>query len=285
MIMSYRSNSPAYLSIIIATLNVEKTLEKCLNSILQQTAISKIEILVKDAESSDKTIDILKTYDRHIGYWETSYDSGVYDAWNKVLPKASGKWVLFLGADDTLFDNSTISNSIDILKEADSSIDIAYGKVRLVNQENEQIIDLGKGLDRTKKCIQEKMCIPHQGIFHKRSLFNAHGNFNTDYYISSDYDFIRRVIQENNIQYLDLIVSCMQVGGISSNPQNTFTRLIEIRQINRNHGRRIPGRLWLITFSNACFRHSLYFLIGKESANNFLDRLRKFAGLPPYWTK
>ena len=283
--MSYRSNSPAYLSIIIATLNVEKTLEECLHSIIQQTAINKIEILIKDAESSDKTIDILKTFDRHISYWETSPDSGVYDAWNKVLPKASGKWVLFLGADDKLFDNSTISNSIEILKETDSSIDIAYGRVRLVSKENEQIMDFGKDLDVTKKCLKEKMCIPHQGIFHRRSLFNTHGNFSTGYYISSDYDFIRRVIQENNVQHLDLIVSCMQVGGISSNPQNTFTRLKEIRQINRNHGSRVPGRLWLITFANACFRHSLFLFIGEKKAKLLLDHVRKYLGLSPYWSK
>jgi glycosyltransferase involved in cell wall biosynthesis len=283
--MSYHSNKRPYLTIIIATLNVEQTLEKCLDSIIHQTSINKIEIIIKDGRSNDKTIDIIKKYDRYIRYWETSSDSGVYDAWNKVLPIASGEWVLFLGGDDTLFDISTISNSFSILNTTDNTIDLAYGRVRLVSKEYEKILDLGKDWDRTKKCIKEKMCIPHQGIFHKKSLFERYGNFSIDYDISSDYDFTRRVILEKNVHYLDIIVSCMQVGGISSNTHNTFIRLKEIRQINKNYGSRVPGILWLITFTNACFRYSLFLLIGEKSGKQILDRFRMVAGLPPYWTK
>jgi glycosyltransferase involved in cell wall biosynthesis len=283
--MSNNTNKRPYFSIIIATLNVERTLDKCLESIIQQTSINKIEILVKDGGSYDKTINILKAYDEYISHWESSPDTGVYDAWNKVLPRAIGEWVLFLGADDSLFDNSIISNTFTILKEIDSSIDIAYGRVRLVSEGNEKIAELGKNWNQTKRCIVEKMCIPHQGIFHRRSLFNKYGDFCTDYYISSDYEFLKRVGLERNVFYLDLIVSCMRVGGISSDPKYTFTRLNEIRHINKNYGEKFPGPLWLITFSNTCIRHALYFLIGEKSTKYFLDRFRMLVGLPSFWTK
>ena len=283
--MSYNTNMRPYLSIIIATLNVERRLGKCLASIIQQSSINKIEILVKDGGSNDKTINILQKYDKYISYWESSPDTGVYDAWNKVLPRATGEWVLFLGADDTLFDISTISSSFSIIKETDSRIDIAYGRVRLVSIQNEKIADLGRNWDRTKKCIKEKMCMPHQGIVHRRSLLNKHGNFSTDYYISSDYEFLKRVHLESNVLYLDMIISYMRVGGISSDPKNTFIRLKEVRKINRNHGSRVPGRLWLITFANACFRQCLFLLIGEKSGKQLLDCFRMAAGLPPYWTK
>ena len=274
-----------YLSIIIATYNVEKTLENCIDSIIQQTASKEIEVLIKDGDSSHETIGILDRYSRHLEYWESTPDTGIYDAWNKVLPRATGEWVLFLGADDSLFDNSTISKTFTILKEIDTSIDIAYGRVRLVSEANEKIADLGKNWNQTKKCIVEKMCIPHQGIFHRRSLFNKYGDFSTDYYISSDYEFLKRVHLESNVLYLDMIISHMRVGGISSDPKNTFIRLKEIRKINRNHGSRVPGRLWLITFANACFRQCLFLLIGEKSGKQLLDCFRMAAGLPPYWTK
>lgn len=274
-----------YLSIIIATYNVEKTLDNCLDSIIQQTASNEIEVLIKDGDSSDETTGILDRYSNYIEYWESTPDTGVYDAWNKVLPRAKGEWVLFLGADDSLIDNSIISNTFTILQEIDSSIDIAYGRVRLVSEANEKITDLGKNWNQTKKCIVEKMCIPHQGIFHRRSLFNKYGDFSTDYYISSDYEFLKRVGLERNVLYLDFIVSCMRVGGISSDPKYTFTRLNEIRHINRNYGEKFPGPLWLITFSNTCIRHALYFLIGEKSTKYFLDRFRMLVGLPSFWTK
>jgi len=285
MSLSYNTKKPPYFSIIVATLNAERTIKKCVDSIIHQTAGDKIEILIKDGASTDNTIDILKTYKKEICYWESAPDSGIYDAWNQILPKASGKWVLFLGADDTLFNNLVIAESFPILEEAAESIDISYGRVRLVSIENDTILDLGRDWDRTRKCIKEKMCIPHQGIFHKRSLFSRYGYFNTDYYISSDYDFIRRVISEDNVLYMNMIISCMGVGGISSISQNTFIRLKEIRQINKKYGNRIPGVLWLITFSNACFRYCLFLLIGEQKARFLLDYFRGILGLPSYWSK
>jgi glycosyltransferase involved in cell wall biosynthesis len=281
----YNKNNGPFLSIIIATLNAGETLEKCLKSIIHQTSFNKIEILVKDGGSTDETINILKKYDNNISCWESSSDEGIYDAWNKILTKATGKWILFLGADDTLFENSTISGIYSILKDVNPEIDIAYGRVRLVSNENETILDLGKCWRKTRKCIKEKMCIPHQGIFHKRSLFSRYGYFSINYYISSDYDFIRRAISDNNVLYLDLIISCMQIGGISSIPQNTFTRLKEIRQINKNHGSRFPGKLWVLTYSNACLRYLLILLLGEKKGKFILDSFRKLAGLPPFWTK
>lgn len=279
------SKKQPFFTIIIATLNVEDTVKECLDSIIQQTEYNKIEILIKDGGSTDETVNIIGNYKKHLSYFESSPDSSVYDAWNRLLPIASGKWVLFLGADDTLFDNSVISNSLAILKMIDPSIELAYGKVRLVSKNNEPIIDIGKNLYKTRKCIKEKMCVPHQGIFHKRSLFIKSGYFNTEFSISSDYDFIRRVLHDSNVKYLDMIISCMRTGGISSDPKNTFIRLKEVRKINSKLGSKIPGPLWLITFTNACFRQSLIFLIGEKSGYYILDRFRTIAGLPAFWTK
>ena len=285
MSVPYNRAELPFLSIIIATLDVEGTLEQCLYSIIQQTVFNKIEILIKDGGSTDNTIDILKKYDVYISYWESSPDTGIYDAWNHLLPKATGEWILFMGADDTLFSHTTIAKSIAIMKKIDPSIDIAYGKVRLISKNNEKIVDLGKNWEQTKKCIKEKMCMPHQGIFHKRYLFERYGKFNTEYRISADYDFIKKILLDKNAIYLGFVISCMQAGGISSDPKFTFLRLNEIRQINRKSGLNIPGPLWLITFINACIRHSLYFSIGEKYTNYILDKFRALVGLPPFWTK
>ena len=279
------SNCQPFFTIIIATLNAEKTVEECLESIIQQTELNKIEILIKDGGSTDKTIDRIGNYKKHLSYFKSSPDSGVYDAWNKLLPLASGKWVLFLGADDMLFDHSVLSNWAPVLNNLEPSVAIAYGRVRLVSKDNESIIDVGKNWNKTKKCIKEKMCMAHQGVFHRRSLFEKYGSFNTDYLICSDYDFIRRVLADYNVHYLDGIISNMQVGGLSSDSKYTFLRLKELRQINSTYGERFPGPLWLITYSNACIRHLLYFCVGKKNANYILDQFRAITGLPSFWTK
>lgn len=285
MAIAYKKKETPALSIIIATLNVELTLEECLISILQQTSINNIEILVKDGISKDGTVNMLKSYDKHISFWESSPDAGIYDAWNRLLTKATGSWVLFLGADDALFNDTTVSDAFTQIDAAAEDIEVAYGKVSLVDEHNEIILSTGKDWDHAKRCIRQKMCIPHQGIFHKRSLFHQHGNFNTEYTISADYDFIRRSLKTDNVIYLDMLISCMRIGGISSNPDNIFIRLHEIRTINKHHGSLFPEPLWLITYVNAYSRKILFHIIGKKRGKRFLDRFRKLFGLPAYWTR
>lgn len=285
MVSTFEPNQRPFISIVIATLNADQTIEKCLESIVQQTAIAKIEVLVKDGGSTDHTVHILKKYDKYISYWESSTDSSIYDAWNTVIPKATGQWILFLGADDNLFDYSVVSTLFSRLEKSASIVDLAYGNVRLVSSQNKMILDAGKNWKKCRKCIKEKMCIPHQGILHNRSLFIKHGRFSTDYSISSDYEFIKRVLDTAKVEYINILITCMQVGGISSNPKYTFVRLKETREINKKYGSYLPGPRWLLTYSNACCRQVLSLLVGENNSFTILDFFRKLSGLPAYWKK
>ena len=89
------------ISIIIATWNSEKTLKRCLDSIIPQLT-KKIELLIVDGGSIDKTNDIIDSYGENISFHISEPDKGVYDAWNKAITHSSGKWITFLGSDDEL---------------------------------------------------------------------------------------------------------------------------------------------------------------------------------------
>ena len=52
-------------SVVIPTYNSERTLEKCLKSIVDQT-YKNIEIIVVDKFSEDKTVEIAKSYGARI---------------------------------------------------------------------------------------------------------------------------------------------------------------------------------------------------------------------------
>uniref|UniRef100_UPI003B58646C glycosyltransferase n=1 Tax=Noviherbaspirillum sp. ST9 TaxID=3401606 RepID=UPI003B58646C len=103
-----QSNLPIYdkkkaplISIITVTLNAAKYLEDCITSVINQSSLN-IEHLIFDGGSTDGTLEIINKYERHITYWQSEKDKGIYDAMNKAVKKAKGEWVYFLGADDTL---------------------------------------------------------------------------------------------------------------------------------------------------------------------------------------
>lgn len=110
-------------SIIIPIYNAEKYLERCINSILNQT-YSNIEILLINDGSQDQSLEICSRYKNHSNIRIINKkNGGVSSARNTGLKEASGDYITFLDADDYIANNTfeiieyiLINNNIDVLK-------------------------------------------------------------------------------------------------------------------------------------------------------------------------
>ena len=89
-------------SIIVPVYNVEKYIEKCLDSLINQT-LKDIEIIVVNDGSEDNSAEIVKKYQNKypekIIYVEKE-NGGLSDARNFGLPHAKGEYIAFLDSDD-----------------------------------------------------------------------------------------------------------------------------------------------------------------------------------------
>ncbi len=92
--------SPPKISLIIPCHNAQKTLERTLRSALNQT-YSELEILVIDDGSTDDSALILEKYSADIQVFHQK-NQGAHSARMHGLWEASGDWICFLDADDTL---------------------------------------------------------------------------------------------------------------------------------------------------------------------------------------
>ena len=98
-------------SIVTATYNSAKTIERSIRSIIQQN-IHSLEHVIIDGDSVDDTLDIIEGY-RHIYHskdWQliivSERDSGIYDAFNKGIDLCTGELIGILNSDDAYCDNS-----------------------------------------------------------------------------------------------------------------------------------------------------------------------------------
>jgi glycosyltransferase involved in cell wall biosynthesis len=88
------------LSVVIITLNEERNIGRCLKSLkFSQMIFCRVEILVVDAQSTDKTIGVAKSMGAKtfVRPWK-----GYSDQKNWALARCSGEWILSLDADEEL---------------------------------------------------------------------------------------------------------------------------------------------------------------------------------------
>lgn len=105
-------------SIIIATYNSDRTLPLVLTSIRKQTYPSdRIEVLVVDGGSTDKTIRIAKSFGFSI-----LNNPNVVPAWAKYIGyrKAHGKYIMFLDSDEELVRRDSLERKVKAFKESSS---------------------------------------------------------------------------------------------------------------------------------------------------------------------
>lgn len=197
-------NKDLLISIIIVTYNAEELIDNCINSVTKNKS-KNYELIIIDGASNDGTILKIKKHGKRINYFISEKDNGIYDAMSKGVTIASGKFVLFLGADDQLLIN--IKELSNILVDEKT---IYYGNV-VLSPSNK----VYGGKFNMGKLINRNIC--HQSIFYPRNVFNDF-EFDKDYKYMADYAMnIKLWASENyRFQYIDNIISMYSVIGLSS---------------------------------------------------------------------
>lgn len=124
-------------SIIVPVYNLEKYIGRCIASVINQTYL-KIEIIIIDDGSTDKTGEICEKYARERDNIKLIHkkNEGVSKARNIGIEFAKGEYITFLDGDDYL-ENDAIENMLKITKKENSDITIC--NVRDIN-ENGQVL-------------------------------------------------------------------------------------------------------------------------------------------------
>lgn len=125
------------ISVIVPVYNMEKYLEKCLDSICGQT-LKDIEIICVNDASTDNSLSLLKDYavrDARIRVVDMSENSGVSAARNRGIEQARGEYIYFIDPDDWI-DNCFLEVLHDKIKELDADIIINTNYVNEYDDES-----------------------------------------------------------------------------------------------------------------------------------------------------
>lgn len=199
------------ISIIIATFNAEKVLQRCLDSIFRQKT-DEVELLIIDGDSKDNTMGIVENNKDNIDFYISERDNGLYDAWNKGIGHATGNWIVFLGSDDILLEG-TISKQLNYIRShrADD-LDIISAKAWIVDESGNVLKSMGEPY--SWRIFRMRMDISHGSTMHNRHLFEEVGLFDVNFRICGDYELLLR--KKLNSAFIDDFFIQMQDGGMST---------------------------------------------------------------------
>jgi len=207
---------------------------------------SDIEHVVIDGASTDETIKIVDSFP-HVSKIVAEQDKGMYDAINKGIKLATGKYVGILNSDDTLHDPNTIQRLTDEIKK--DQLDLYYGDIRFIHTHNR---------DKTTRYYSAKnwkpskfkwgYMPPHPSVYIKRSLFEKFGDYQIDYTIAADYELLIRYLFTHKVsyRYLPYCIVDMMPGGVSN--RSVKSRLLLNQEIIRGcNENKIQTNLFLLS--------------------------------------
>ena len=201
-------NKEKLISIITVVKDGEDTIEKCINSVLNQN-YKNIEYIIIDGNSSDNTMSIINKYKGKISLVLSENDKGIWDAMNKGIKLAKGEIIGFLNCDDLYYENSfkTVNNYFN-----NFDIDFLFGtvkKYKIIHGFNPNIIKWSFGFYTSHSV----------GFFIKTKEHKKVGFYNANY-LSADLDFFYKMITNFNLKGLatkkNQILGEFKKGGFSS---------------------------------------------------------------------
>lgn len=203
------------ISVIVPVYNAEKTLERCLNSILQQV-YKEIEVICVDDGSKDNSLSTLKRFEQFDKRIKViaKVNEGVSVARNVGIKASDGQYILFVDSDDYI-EKNMILDLYQAMKKTEA--DIAIEGYREINHESSiEVYDY-------KNCIEKKdfllKCIQHTGGLVCSKLYTT------------------AVIKENNIFFRkDLSLSEDLIFALEC--MKRAKRLIQIEQADYVYDRR-----------------------------------------------
>ncbi|HJW20049.1 MAG TPA: glycosyltransferase [Candidatus Nitrosotalea sp.] len=181
-------------SVVIPVYNAEKYLDECIISALEQT-YGDIEIIAVNDGSTDKSLDVLKTYSDKIKIIDKK-NGGTPTALNSGINIMTGEWFKWLSADDVLLKHAIESLILEARKLGEKSKStILYSNYNLVNKSTDivgQFIEPNN--DNLSNFEQNVILLDHHygngitSLIHK-SVFDKCGLFDETIGFQEDYEF------------------------------------------------------------------------------------------------
>ena len=197
-------------TVITVCYNASATIRETIASVLGQT-YRGMEYIVVDGKSTDGTAEILQSITDRRMKFISEKDTGIYNAMNKGLRMADGDYLIFLGADDTFFNEDVLEKVAAKITDTDS---VVYGDVMFRKRQRRY-----NGAFSRWTWGHRNVC--HQCIFYPKTIYRNY-RYDETYRAVADWDYNLRLLTDGiRFAYIgETICTFNDEGGVSSSSKD-----------------------------------------------------------------
>jgi glycosyltransferase involved in cell wall biosynthesis len=213
------------LSIITINFNNLLGLQKTVESVKNQTW-QEFEYIVIDGGSTDGSTAYLESQTDKITYWISEPDSGIYNAMNKGIAKATSEYLFFLNSGDHFID----AFSLQKVQKHLINDGVIYFNIDVIDNGNSYVLENPAAMSFSY-LHNDLPC--HQCTFIHQSVFDRVGYYDESLKIVADWKLLILAILKHNVTYrkVDAVFSTFYKDGISSLPENQSIKEAERAQV------------------------------------------------------
>lgn len=222
------------LSVVTVVRNGEQHIGRCIESVIAQ-GIQGLEYIIVDGQSTDCTLEVIERYRGSVTVLVSEPDEGLYDAMNKGLQLARGRFIHFLNSDDRYFDDGVLARILPELKDGE----VVFGQMKYMEMDGSSRL-IGQQFSWQQELRASR--VPQMAVFAPKSCYQEVGEFDRSLRIAADYDMVLRLAIKFPMRYIPVPVAVMYAGGISY--LSSKLAFQESMQVARRYGRSLLSSYW-----------------------------------------
>ncbi len=207
-------------SVIIPVHNSRKYIEKCINSVINQT-YKNLEIIIVDDNSIDNSVNIIKSIkDKRIKLIELKENNGAAQARNKGIEVSTGEYICFLDSDDYWY-NKKIEKQLKFIKNKA----FIYSEYLYLKNNKTHIAHVPKSL--TYNQLLKNSAIFTSTVMLNMKYLNKEDVYMPNIKMGQDYGTWYKILKKIGIAYgMQEVLSIYRVGNksLSSNKFKAMKR-------------------------------------------------------------
>lgn len=237
-----KNKSEIRVSAIVSTYNSEEFIEGRIKDLLGQTIFESLEVIVVISGSEQKESEILTPYKEkyaNIKIISTNERETIYQAWNRGIHEARGKYITNANSDDRLR-----SDALQILsEELDKNPEIAlvYGDQYITSVPNTTFREVKSrkkfgwsGFSRIR--LLEASLTSAQPMWRASLHFKDNIWFNENLKVAGDYEFALRVAEKYEFKRIKKVIGVYYKSPLNENMEflntdKTFTETYNVRDL------------------------------------------------------